>query len=58
MFWNNLNLFPAQVLGPRPALSTPRQGLPGPRGRAPVRDRPIMIGSVKGGLILIMTKYF
>merc|ERR1712107_761730 len=37
-----------QVLGPRPALSTPRRGLPGPRGRAPVRDRPIMIGSVGG----------
>ena len=57
MFRNALNFFPAQVLGPRPALSTPRRGLPGPRGRAPVRDRPIMIGSVGGGLILIMTKY-
>ena len=58
MFWNALNFFPAQVLGPRQALSTPRRGLPGPRGRAPVRDRPIMIGSVKGGLILIMTEDF
>ena len=58
MFWNALNFFPAQVLGPRQALSTPRRGRPGPRGRAPVRDRPITIGSAGGGLILIMTKYF
>ena len=58
MFRNTLNFFPAQVLGPRQALSTPRRDLPGPRGKAPVQDRPITIGSVGGGLILIMTKYF
>ena len=56
MFRNTLNFFPGQVLGPRQAPSTPHRVLPGPRGRAPVQDRPITIGLAGGGLVLTMTK--